>query len=339
MIIKLNKVIVFFVLLIVCLSCNNQLVNEDDSYVNTFQSFWNILNERYVFFKEKNIDWNAVYDDYYTKFEMVTNDQETKYLYNEIVNLFHDRHVWISIKGDYGIKYDSELEVSKISFGMVYGFYNLTNLKEYDCFHLGQLPDNITYLRVLYDLKGISGSSLPLSDYNYENGFVLDLRDCSGGSESGLKLLDIFIDATKVVYYEQYRNGINQFYFTKKYPIELNGKGIILNSIPKVVLINDNTYSMGNYMASIMKDLTNSTFVGQKTGGGGGSVNSVYLPNGWGLNYTFSRAYNLGGELIEEGIKPDVEVIRDNDFWENEHRETGIDPQLEKAIEVLLENN
>lgn len=334
--IYLKKVLSFYLLIIVICSCTDDLVKEDSDYINTFQSFWDIMNERYVFFKEKNVDWDRVYCDYSLKFDKVTNDQEAKKLFMEIVNLIHDRHVWISIKDDYGISYDSELKVPEISFGMVYGHYCLTNLKEYDCLHLGQLPNNITYLRVMYDFEGLSGATLPLSDYHYENGFVLDLRDCRGGYLTGLELLDIFIYGNRTVFYEQYRNGINRLDFTRKFPIDLKGEGIISTSIPKVVLINDNTYSMGNFMASVMKDLTNSTFVGQKSGGGGGSVNSVYLPNGWGLTYTFSKAYNLAGELIEDGIIPDVEVTRNNVFWENEHRETGVDPQLEKAIEVLL---
>ncbi len=337
--IKVKDIIVVLLFTVITFSCTDNLINEEEGYLNTFQSFWDILNERYVFFKEKSVDWDAVYINYYTKFEKVASDQEAKRLYQEIIDLLHDRHVRISIKDDYGISYESELEVPEIIFGMVYGFYDLTNLKEYDCLHLGQLPNKIAYIRVLYDFKGISGSSLPLSDYNYENGFVLDLRDCIGGYLTGLELLDIFIDATSIAYYEQYRNGINRQDFTRKFSVNLNGKGIMSNSIPKVVLINDNTYSMGNFMASVMKDLTNSTLVGQKTGGGGGTINSVYLPNGWGLTYTFTKIYNLEGEVIEDGINPDVEVIRDNDFWENEHRETGIDPQLEKALEILQRNN
>ncbi|MCW3786515.1 S41 family peptidase [Plebeiibacterium sediminum] len=337
--IKLKDIIVVLLFMVITYSCTDNLFNEEEGYLNTFQSFWDILNERYVFFKEKSVDWDAVYENYYTKFEKVTSDQEAKKLYQEIIDLFHDRHVRISINNDYGISYESELEVPEISFGMVYGFYYLTNLKEYDSLHLGQLPNKIAYLRVLNNFKGISGSSLPLSDYNYENGFVLDLRDCIGGYTTGLELLDIFIDATRIAYYEQYRNGINRQDFTRKFSVVLNGKGIISNSIPKVVLINDNTYSMGNFMASVLKDLTNSTFVGQKTGGGGGTINSVYLPNGWGLTYTFTKIYNLEGQTIEDGINPDVEVIRNNDFWENEHRETGIDPQLEKALEVLQRND
>ncbi len=334
--VKRFKIIIVYALLILCYSCNDSILSENYEYVNVFQSFWDVMNERYVFFKEKNVDWDAVYDDYYTRFEKVTNEREAKELFTEIIYLLHDRHVGISIKDDDWISYNSELDIPEIKFGLVYGHYNLTNLKEYECLHLGQLPNGITYLRVMYDFEGVSGSSLPFHEYNYENGFVLDLRDCRGGYESGLNLLNVFINETSIVLYEQYRNGIHHQDFTKKYPVELIGNGIISNSIPKVVLINDNTYSMGTFMASVMNDLSNSNLVGQKTGGGGGTINSVYLPNGWGLTYTFSRAYNLAGELIEDGIKPDVEVIRDNDFWENEHSETGVDPQLEKAIEVIM---
>lgn len=41
-------------------------------------------------------------------------------------------------------------------------------------------------------------------------------------------------------------------------------------------------------------------------------------------------------ELTEDGINPDIEVELPFDYWDTTHQETGIDPQLDKAFEMLL---
>ena len=41
---------------------------------------------------------------------------------------------------------------------------------------------------------------------------------------------------------------------------------------------------------------------------------------------------------MEDGLKPDVEVLRSQEFWLYIHQKTGEDPQLEKAIELINYN-
>jgi C-terminal processing protease CtpA/Prc len=95
---------------------------------------------------------------------------------------------------------------------------------------------------------------------------------------------------------------------------------------------------MGNSVASILKDLTNSTLMGERSGGGSGSIIPVLLGNGWCFQYTVSKTLNLAMELTEDGINPDIEVVLPIDYWDTTHQEMGIDPQLDKAIEILLIN-
>jgi hypothetical protein len=45
--------------------------------------------------------------------------------------------------------------------------------------------------------------------------------------------------------------------------------------------------------------------------------------------------YNLSKQLIENEIKPNIELIPTLDFWENKHFNTGKDTQLEKGISIL----
>lgn len=161
------------------------------------------------------------------------------------------------------------------------------------------------------------------------------MRDCLGGFQSGYGVCDLFFKGNKRIAYKQCKTGKAHNDFSDMYPLTLNGRQLISPGTPPVVLINHNTYSMGNGLASIFKDLTHAALLGEKTGGGGGSVISTFLPNGWGLAYTFTRYYNLKYQLTEDGIEPHIKVTAPREFWEHQHRATGEDPQLEKALEIM----
>ncbi|WP_066632372.1 S41 family peptidase [Labilibacter marinus] len=336
----MRRYITFLILLIaVNYSCTKDIVDDRATYVDVFDSFWHIMDERYVFFEEKNVDWDSVYEDYKPKFKEVKYYHQAIDLFEEIILELNDGHIsvttyWHHVISVSGI--DTLNALPYLNYEKIYERYQLNNIREYPKVHIGQLNNSITYLRPLYGLDKISSADVGLANYEHKNGVILDLRDCMGGNSEGLGLLDGFFEGNKDLYYRQYKNGKEHHNFTKKYSVKLEGLGTVSSETPIVVLINDNTYSMGNFMASVMKDITACKLVGQKTGGGGGCVISVYLNGGWSLTYTFDRVYNLSGELIEDGILPDIEVLKSKDFWENDHQETGEDPQLEKALEVLL---
>ena len=47
-------------------SCREDIVLKNTPE-NVFLAFWNTMNERYVYFKEKKIDWDSIYTIYYPK--------------------------------------------------------------------------------------------------------------------------------------------------------------------------------------------------------------------------------------------------------------------------------
>jgi tricorn protease len=103
---------------------------------------------------------------------------------------------------------------------------------------------------------------------------------------------------------------------------------------PVVLLINEVTLSDGEMTASGFKALKRGPIVGNTSYGWLIFTTGVRLMNGGSFRLPFWGCYTLEGKDLETsgGVKPDIMVINDLN-----HDLSGQDPQLEKAIEVLLD--
>ena len=82
-----------------------------------------------------------------------------------------------------------------------------------------------------------------------------------------------------------------------------------------------------------MKDYNRATLVGKKTFGKGLVQKVVPLPNKSGVNITIARYLTpKDNDINKLGIKPDVEIGNEFDFFLNNAKK---DIQLEKAEEIL----
>jgi carboxyl-terminal processing protease len=152
---------------------------------------------------------------------------------------------------------------------------------------------------------------------------ILDLRDNGGG------LLDAAVDVSSqflrdgVVLYEDRRDEPEKFYSVKKGGLALD--------LPLVVLVNGGTASASEIVAGALHDHERGTLVGEKTFGKG-SVQFVYdLSDQSSLHVTVARWLTPDRHRIDgQGLAPDIEVA-----LSEEDRNSGADPQLERAISYL----
>jgi tricorn protease len=102
---------------------------------------------------------------------------------------------------------------------------------------------------------------------------------------------------------------------------------------PVVLLINEVTLSDGEMTANGFKALKRGPIVGNTTYGWLIFTTSTRLMNGGSFRLPFWGCYTLDGQDLETsgGVKPDIVVINDLN-----HDLLGQDPQLDKAIEILL---
>jgi len=158
-------------------------------------------------------------------------------------------------------------------------------------------------------------------------GLILDLRGNPGG------LLQTAIDVASefirkgVIMYEDYGNGFRQEYKAK-------GNGLATD-IPMVVLINEGSASASEIVAGAIQDYQRGALIGMTSFGKGSVQNWIPLSDDQGgVRITIARWLTPKEHTIHEvGIKPDYEVkLTEEDF------KAKRDPQLDKAIEILLKS-
>mgnify|MGYP006283632843 CR=1 FL=1 len=104
---------------------------------------------------------------------------------------------------------------------------------------------------------------------------------------------------------------------------------------PKVMLIDETAGSGGDYLPYLFKRFNLGTVIGKRTWGGlVGVLGYPEFIDGGSVTAPNVAFYNEDGFTIEnEGVAPDIEVEQ----WPKEVMQ-GKDPQLEKAIEVVLKD-
>ncbi len=156
-------------------------------------------------------------------------------------------------------------------------------------------------------------------------GLILDLRNNGGG------FLDVAIQVASqfmpngVVLYEEYGDGKRQ-----EYKVRPGGQA---TELPLIVLINEGSASASEIVAGALQDTGRAKLVGLASYGKGTVQNWVPLSNDKGaVRITIARWLTPNGRTIQEiGLAPDYLVE-----MTPEDRQAGRDPQLDKAVEVLL---
>jgi tricorn protease len=157
------------------------------------------------------------------------------------------------------------------------------------------------------------------SDNFDKEAIVLDVRFNSGGFTHDQVLN--YLGAKEHTYFRQ-RNG---------------NEGVVLRSYdrkwskPLVLLINNRSYSDAEIFPNAFRTLGLGKLVGEPTGGYVIGTSGIRLIDGSLFRIPRTGVYTLSGINMEkEGVKPDIMVEQHPDQMAR-----GIDPQLDKAIQVL----
>jgi len=190
------------------------------------------------------------------------------------------------------------------------------------------LDDEIGYIHLyIFGDKTTDELRTALKELLAQNpkGLILDVRYNGGGYlETAIDVVSEFIgDGT--VMYEEYGDGNRKTFEARK--------GGLATDIPLVVLVNEGSASASEIVAGAIQDRQRGKLVGVKTFGKGSvQIPSELKDNQGAVRITIARWLTPGGRTIHEvGLEPDVVVeITEED------QTADRDPQLEKAIELLL---
>ena len=156
---------------------------------------------------------------------------------------------------------------------------------------------------------------------------ILDLRGNPGGYlDASIEMASWFLPPGKIVVREDYGEGKEQkIHRSKGY-----------NSLPygteMVVLINGGSASASEILAGALKEHGIASTVGKRTFGKGSVQEVVRVTSDTSIKVTVAQWLTPEGLSISgNGVEPDVEVDMSPEDYVND-----LDPQLEKAIELLL---
>ena len=180
----------------------------------------------------------------------------------------------------------------------------------------------VSYATFSQGAHGELSSTLERLDRHGAQGLVLDLRGNGGGllNEAVLSA-SLFLAKGQLVVSTDSRTMGHRDY---------DAIGNPLPQHPTVVLINHDTASAAEILASALEDHHLATIVGTRSFGKGTFQEVIHLAAGGALDLTVGQYFTANGiSLANKGIKPDVRAVDDP--------KTSQDEGLRRALAVLAE--
>jgi carboxyl-terminal processing protease len=186
-------------------------------------------------------------------------------------------------------------------------------------------PTKVAYVRFTTFSSGSHGelaSEIQRLDSKGAEGLVLDLRGNGGGQlNESVLAASLFLKKGERVVSTRSRTQGSKVY---------DAVGDPLPSQPTVVLIDRNTASAAEILASALEEHHVATTVGTRSFGKGTFQEIIHLAAGGALDLTVGRYFTAdGSSLLGKGIKPEVPAP--------EVQGTPKDDTLQKALSVLAE--
>jgi carboxyl-terminal processing protease len=192
------------------------------------------------------------------------------------------------------------------------------------------LEDNLGYVQIHtfgQETRDDLRNNLKIILDQNPDGLIVDLRNNGGGYlQTAVEVASEFI-SNEIILYEEYGTDEGLVEFSAQ-------KGGLAIEIPLVLLVNEGSASASEIVAGAIQDHDRGSLVGATTFGKGSVQNWIELKNNQGaVRVTIARWLTPAKRQINStGLDPDYPVEFTEEDFENE-----LDPQLDKAVEVLLD--
>ncbi len=318
--------IIIVALLLSITSCEKILVEKNGGTDNLaiFDEYAKLVEEKYAMLEFKKVDIISLRDS----IKQTIGDESQAELFEKlafITRKLHDGHssldspdssAGFDIQAGYPVGFHLGILAEhyigqKINPDMIYLENDVDIIAAY-----GFLPQNknIAYIWIpSWDVEilddEIESIFLHIKD---AKALIFDMRQNTGGDPSlATKFAAYFLDQPVYTGFERFKTGpgINDFSDSKVnlQPAKSDNKFLK----PVAVLTDRLCYSASTTFAYSVNPLSNVTFIGQRTGGGSGSVADGYLANGWKWSLSTSEFIDHLDNHLDDGFNPDIAVALD----------------------------
>ncbi|KKP81249.1 MAG: Carboxyl-terminal protease [Parcubacteria group bacterium GW2011_GWB1_35_5] len=193
------------------------------------------------------------------------------------------------------------------------------------------LPNNIFVIE-LYSFSATSPNLFRSALREFiESGsdkLILDLRNNPGGYlEAALDMASWFLPTGKVVVTEDFGEKKDSRIYRSK------GYDIFTDKLKFAILVNEGSASASEILAGALREYNKAILIGDKTFGKGSVQELVSITSETSLKVTVAHWLTpLGNSISNNGLVPDIEVK-----LTEENTKNGADPQLNAAVDYLLE--
>ena len=343
-----NLLLIPICFLFIMATCEEELIGPEQSNTptNNFEQFWKTFDEHYGMFEVKNVDWNAIHDQFRPKINDQMTDAELYEVLSNMMTLLNDNHLNLyPTNGDLPVfpggvlSYrNGQLEIVKVQED-----YDIEVAKKYTTGY-EQVTDNIGYGKLAGDLvyinvKGTDG--LKDVEKQMENiinniadakGVVLDIRGFYGGYDPVCQYMaGCFASSKKLYMTTRKRNGPahTDFTETSEWYVEPRSSGPYTK--PVVVLTSRFTQSAGETFLLALRQFEHVKTLGDTTAGSFSDNPNFEMYNGWMFSVSVGD-YRAPGGVSYEGIG-----LAPQQFLKNSKEDllNNQDIVLEKAMNLL----
>jgi carboxyl-terminal processing protease len=188
------------------------------------------------------------------------------------------------------------------------------------------------YVIELYNFSADSANSFRVALREFiasgSRKLVLDLRGNPGGYlEAAIDMASWFLPSGEVVVKEEFKEGGELKVYRSK------GYNVFNEKLTMVVLIDGGSASASEILAGALQEHGIAQLIGTNSFGKGSVQELVKITPDTSLKVTIAKWFTPNGVSISEGgLKPDIEVKRTAEEYLKD-----IDPQMQKAVEILLQ--
>ena len=300
-------------------ACNSLFMDEQkpNTVKNNFDLLWQIIDERYCYFEEKDVDWNRMHQKYWR--ELVSfggdTDPQSAQLFHTMASMLEelrDGHVTLDdgytsrTYSGWHTSYPENFYQSRINTYK----NNRTRYLSNEMF-FSTLPENIGYIRCPSFSDKFNRDDLDdaMARFDGLKGVIIDVRNNGGGLVSEAYMFASRFAREKThVGYVRYKTGKGHNDFSDYYTRYVEPEGANPFHGKAVVITNRKVYSAANLFVSIMSCFPQVRIMGDNTGGGGGVSISAELYNGWTVKLSTNPVFDIHKRSIESGIAPDFSV-------------------------------